>query len=364
MADKTVWDREIPVPVKVIQYIDDGVKEKLPGGTVFGEIYPSGASYWARTAKIEATDKNGDDSPFFIKVHQKDHGRDMVSAEFQAMSELYSVMPEIVAEPLAWGAYKDEPDTWFYICRFRELSEDIPDVSDFPALLAEMHKRGVSKTGEFGFPVTTFGGRNPRTFPVSKSWEETFSKGLSNTFDIEEESQGKTPEMTELRNGIMTKVVPRLLRPLETEGRKLTPTLVHGDIWDGNASVDVQTGTPLIFDATPMYAHNEYDLAPWWAPRHKMTGSYIAEYIKHYPVSEPTEDFRERGLLYMLNFDLLSSSLYPGNPRHRNLAMNTMRHLLDAFPLGYEGYQKEKVANAHLPNTDPEGQKAAETGGE
>ncbi|EFX06060.1 hypothetical protein CMQ_4129 [Grosmannia clavigera kw1407] len=194
----------------------------------------------------------------------------MVSAEFEAMTTLYQVMPEIVAEPLAWGGYEMENDTWFYICRFHELSEDIPDVSDFPALLAELHKRGGANETEFGFPITTYGGRNRRTFPVSKSWEETFSKGLHNTFDIEEETQGKPEEMTSLRKEFVAKIVPRLLRPLETEGRKLTPALVHGDIWDGNASVDVQTGLPLIFDATPMYAHNE---------------SYIDEYVKHYPIS-------------------------------------------------------------------------------
>jgi hypothetical protein len=42
------------------------------------------------------------------------------------------------------------------------------------------------------------------------------------------------------------------------------------------------------------------EMAPWWASRHKMTSTYIAEYIKHHPVSEPTEDFKDRGALYGL----------------------------------------------------------------
>jgi len=37
----------------------------------------------------------------------------------------------------------------------------------------------------------------------------------------------------------------------------LVPSLVHGDLWDGNASADVETGRPMIFDATPLYAHKE-----------------------------------------------------------------------------------------------------------
>jgi len=253
----------------------------------------------------------------------------MVSAEYEAMKALYSVMPEMVAEPLGWGPYEAEPDTWFFICRYCELSGGTPDASDFPALVAEMHSRGSSTKGEFGFPVVAFGGRNPSWFPVTNSWEETFSRGLARTFELEEETHGPDEEMRRLRDGIMTRVVPRLLRPLETEGRKLVPTLVHDDLWDGNASVDVNTGRPVIFDATPLYAHNECrchqavslsslvplellrlgesadvfadEIAPWWPPRHQVAkAGYIEEYLKHRPKSEPQEDFIDRDLLYSL----------------------------------------------------------------
>jgi protein-ribulosamine 3-kinase len=176
------------------------------------------------------------------------------------MKKLHGIMPEMVAEPLAWGAYTEESDTYFFVCRFCELSEDIPDVSDFPALVAEMHKRGVSETGELGHPYITYSGRNPQFFPPSKSWEECFSKGLMAEFELEEGTHGPDEEMRRLRDGIMTKVIPRLLRPLETEDRTLVPRLVHGDLWDGNASLDVSTGHPMIFDAVPLYAHNECKL--------------------------------------------------------------------------------------------------------
>lgn len=181
----------------------------------------------------------------------------MVSAEYFGMKLLYKAAPELVAEPLAWGAYTEEPDTYFFICRFHELSDGIPGVTDFPKLVAEFHKRNVSETGEFGFPITMYGGKNPQTFPLSKTWEGCFSKGLEKIFDMEEQTHGPDDELQQLREGLFTKVIPRLLRPLETEGRILTPTLVHGDLWDGNASVDVATGNPMFFDATPLYAHNE-----------------------------------------------------------------------------------------------------------
>jgi fructosamine-3-kinase len=205
-----------------------------------------------------------------MKVLQFDQGKDMVSAEYSAMCLLYSVKPEMVAEPVAWGAYVQEPDTYFFLCRFHQFrkaktpdgkelpdTHQIPDMDQLPMLLADLHRRGTSKTGEFGFPITTYGGRNPQTFPLCKTWEECFSRGLANIFDMEEEVQGPDDEMRQLREALMTKIIPRLLRPLETKGRTLTPSLVHGDLWDGNVAVDDATGRVIIFDATPLYAHNE-----------------------------------------------------------------------------------------------------------
>lgn len=89
----------------------------------------------------------------------------MVSSEYEGMKVLHSIVPEMVAEPIAWGAYKEEPDTYFFVCRYCELSDDVPSPSDFPALVAEMHRRSAKEGGEFGFPHTTFGGRNPQCFP-------------------------------------------------------------------------------------------------------------------------------------------------------------------------------------------------------
>ncbi|KAJ4300150.1 hypothetical protein N0V88_002819 [Collariella sp. IMI 366227] len=252
------------------------------------------------------------------------------------MSLLYSVMPEMVAEPLAWGEYKEAEEVYFFVCRFHEFSDGVPRVTAFPKLVAEFHRRSKppgpaqSKTGKFGFDMITYGGRNPQDFPLCDTWEESFTRGLGKLFDLEAEThKGEEggDDMQRLRKGIMDKVIPRLLRPLETEGRTLTPTLVHGDLWDGNASVDGTTGQSMFFDATPLWAHNESqladELAPWWLLRHEMTDAYIEEYKRHYDPAEPSEDFESRGALYAL-------------------AIATMEDLLSKFPLGYEGYASEK----------------------
>jgi len=341
-TDKNIWDKEVPVPPSTISYVNDGIRKKLPPGTVIAGIAPSGASYWARTAKIEATNLDGEDADYFVKVHQGEHGKTMVSAEFEAMSALFKIMPEIIARPVGWGSYESFPDTYFFVCEYHEMSEDIPDLSDFPALIAEMHKRGISPDGKFGFPLETFSGNAAQNFPVTDTWEECFSRGIQKIFAAETKTHGRDEELESLTTAMVEKVIPRLLRPLETEGRKITPTLVHGDMWEGNCSVDVATGSPMIFDAAPLYAHNEYELGAWRPPRHKITRAYIDEYIKHYQVSEPAEEFDDRGEMYCVRFDMHASSLFSGNTRFRKIGQETMSRLVKKYDEGYEGYAKRK----------------------
>ena len=54
----------------------------------------------------------------------------MASSEFEAMKALHAAMSELVAEPIGWGEYEEEPNFWFFLCRFCELDESIPEQLD------------------------------------------------------------------------------------------------------------------------------------------------------------------------------------------------------------------------------------------
>ena len=71
------------------------------------------------------------------------------------------------------------------------------------------------------------------------------------------ERGGPWPGLEGLDTAMIDKVIPRLLRPMETGGRSIKPSLVHGDLWCGNVAVDSATGRPLIYDPASFYAHNE-----------------------------------------------------------------------------------------------------------
>ena len=181
----------------------------------------------------------------------------MVSGEFASMKALHDTLPHFTPTPFAWGSYTSDPNIHFFLCGFVDMDEDLPEIQSFAASLAELHSKGLSPNGKYGFTVPTLQGTVPQFTDWTDSWEEFFSKSIRLVMENEERSQGSDPEVQQLCEATLNIVVPRLLRPLETGGRQIQPRLVHGDIWDGNVATDIATNTPIIFDATCIYAHNE-----------------------------------------------------------------------------------------------------------
>ncbi|KAL6714824.1 hypothetical protein ACLMJK_007084 [Lecanora helva] len=170
---------------------------------------------------------------------------------------------------------------------------------------------------------------------------------MKHMLDLEEQAQGPQPEeMKIIVQSLFDKVIPRLLRPLETGGRSVIPSLVHGDFWHGNTSTDVETGEPLVFDASAFWGHNEYDLRTMARrTRYKFGPVWQKEYLKHYPASAPLEDFDARSALYILRSELHDSALFPANPKYRQLFIQVARQLVEAYPGGYDAYLESSNQN-------------------
>lgn len=55
--------------------------------------------------------------------------------------------------------------------------------------------------------------------------------------------------------------------------------------------------TPAVWE---MMADKKRDIAPWGLLRHKLGKPYMSAYLRHFPISEPAEDFEDRNALYIL----------------------------------------------------------------
>jgi protein-ribulosamine 3-kinase len=181
----------------------------------------------------------------------------MMWYEFLSMTTLHETAPNLTPKPIAWGTYAATPTIHFFVSEFVEMSDDVPDPLPFMASLADLHTRGLSPNGKYGFQVPPFHRAMLGHTDWTDSWEDFFSKSMQRVFDFEERTYGPDAEMQQLKKAVLTKVIPRLLRPLETGGRTIEPRLIHGDIWDWNVSTKAEDDSPVIFDASCVYAHNE-----------------------------------------------------------------------------------------------------------
>jgi fructosamine-3-kinase len=178
-----------------------------------------------------------------------------LKGEFEGTSAIASITPDFVPKPLGWGTYVASPDTHFYLCEFHELVEELPDPGAFCAKVAELHR--THSSDKYGFHVVTYNGDLPQENGYTDTWEEFFANGLRHMFKLNLERGGPCDELQQLMPAMFEKVIPRLLRPLESGGNSIKPSLVHGDLWCGNAAIDVETEQPLVFDPSCFWAHNE-----------------------------------------------------------------------------------------------------------
>ena len=165
----------------------------------------------------------------------------------------------ILSQAQAWGTFKSNPDLHFLLTDFVEMEQEIPEKDAFTTMLADFHlaSRAVSPNGKFGFHCTTYNGNLAQDNTWTDTWEEYYKNNIVRMLQLEQEARGPCEELKELSEQLLEKVIPRLLRPLETGPIPLKPCLIHGDLWYGNTAIELDTGKPITFDASAFWGHNE-----------------------------------------------------------------------------------------------------------
>lgn len=216
-----------------------------------------GDSFWAATGRVDVELADGTDESFFIKLLLGEKGRLMVESEFESMRAIHQVCPTFVPTPIGWGSLASSAGTHFFLSEYMDFDTEMPGPEQFNDGLRTLHYNSISPNGKFGFHRETFSGNLSQFTEWEESWEKFFSKSLKRALEHEIEVKGYDPQFDILVPQIFGVVIPRLLRPLETEGRKVKPSLVHGDLWYANSAATVDGTRSVVFDACCFYAHNE-----------------------------------------------------------------------------------------------------------
>lgn len=195
---------------------------------------------------------------------------EIARGEYEATKTLYAVVPEHIPKPIGWGVCANNEARAFFLTDFLDIDDEMPETKELAELVAKIHEN-ISPTGKFGFHLTTFSGKHASDNRWCDTWEEFFTRAMKNTMDAERKVHGPNEELDHLSPLILTKVIPRLIRPMETNGRSITPVLLHGDLWHGNISIDKEKGSTILYDPCSLYGHHECKWQPlmlsrpnWW----------------------------------------------------------------------------------------------------
>ena len=156
---------------------------------------------------------------------------------------------------------------------------------------AELHRYRGKK---FGFSEDNLLGDSPQSnkpsMEGSLSWAVFYAENrLEFQTSLAVKNGYATPEMRNLMENLIKKV-PDLISGTEEE-----PSLLHGDLWNGNYLIDGR-GIPWLIDAAVYYGHREADMA-MTSLFGGFSNSFYSAYKSAYPI---VPGYAEREPLYQL----------------------------------------------------------------
>ncbi|KAI8630208.1 Fructosamine kinase-domain-containing protein [Xylariaceae sp. FL1651] len=333
------------------------VVDVMPKGTRVISAESSGISAWTKTAKVTVIWSDGHRQQYFLKCSTGDSSRALAEGEYHSAAAMNRVIAGFVPKPIGWGKYENEgEEVHFFLGVFHDMDfSTAPEPADFVAKIADIHRNGTSPNGMFGYPVPTVIGRMQRTVTWEKSWAASFTYQLKDVIGYDNETNGPWPELEAACNQLIDKVIPRLLGALQSEGREIVPSLIHGDLWERNVGIDMETGETILFDPGCTYAHNEMEFGTWrctWATYFN-SPVYMRLYQEHIEPSEPAEEWDDRNRLYSVHPYLTDSAGHPGSAS-RQIAYNDILYLCEKYaPLDslqkYDPKKDVTINKTHIP---------------
>ncbi|OAL05655.1 Ketosamine-3-kinase [Phaeosphaeriaceae sp. SRC1lsM3a] len=302
----------------------------------------------ASTSKIVSKLEDGSEKAFFMKTGSGEDAKVMFEGENASLQAIHDAVPSLCPQSFGHGHFESQPQTFFLVTDFLHLTSRAASKSSkaqsLAQKLAKLHTTpapvpdGYSKP-VFGFPVTTCCGDTPQDNSFKESWAEFYAENrLRFILRRAEKSNGSDKEFHKLVETTASKIVPRLIGDDHlNNGKGVTPVVVHGDLWSGNASVGVignDKGDPedVVYDSSACYAHSEFELGIM-----KMFGGFGGSFLKEYhelcPKTEPADEYEDRVKLYELYHHLNHYAMFGGS--YKSGATSIMRALVKKY--GGEG---------------------------
>lgn len=154
----------------------------------------------------------------------------------------------------------------------------------------EPERKPVEK---FGFHAVTCCGKIPLVNEWEDDWVSFYARHrLDYQIRLIQEEYGHR-EVGELWSKLQL-ILPKFFQPLKDKSVEIKPSLLHGDLWGGNAG-EITEG-PVIYDPASFYGHHEHELSI-----SSMFGGFNSKFYNAYHKIIPKESgFGKRQDLYQL----------------------------------------------------------------
>ena len=228
---------------------------------------------------------------YFVKLNQASQVS-MFEAEALGLQQMLQTDTIRVPKPICWGI---AGNSGYLVLEWLEIGGgNTKSWEQMGRMLAAMHL-ATSSQG-FGWDMNNTIGSTPQINTWTANWAEFYAKyRLLYQFQLARRRGGDFPQEKELLAAI-----PELLT------HQPQPSLVHGDLWSGNAGCTVWE--PIIFDPATYFGDREVDIAMT-----ELFGSFpVAFYRGYNEVWRLDEGYERRKTLYNLYHILNHFNLFGG----------------------------------------------------
>ncbi|KAF2208231.1 hypothetical protein CERZMDRAFT_101680 [Cercospora zeae-maydis SCOH1-5] len=301
-----------------------------------------GGSSFSSTSKISAQLDDGTAMSYFMKSGKGSDAKIMFEGEHASLNAIHDAVPTLCPKSYGAGTFSDSRDTHFLITDFLDLSargDASGHLQSLARKLAQLHTTpapipSTHSHPQFGFPVTTCCGATLQDNTYSSSWAHFYAnQRIRAIVKQARDRHDADKDLERLAEQLCDQVVPRLIGDDHlNNGNGVTPVVVHGDLWSGNASTGKLPGMSapeaVVYDSAACYAHSEFELGIM-----KMFGGFGGKFLQDYhdlvPKTEPVEEYDDRVKLYELYHHLNHYALFGGG--YKSGAVGMMRDLVRKY---------------------------------
>jgi fructosamine-3-kinase len=252
---------------------------------------------------------NGQDK-YFVKLNQANLV-EMFAAESKGLSEIAGTATIKVPTVICWGVADDQS---YLVLEYLDLIDNATpqNWNQMGRDLATMHRIRISPDRKFGWHIDNTIGSTPQVNTWEDNWATFFTNHrIGYQLQLAQSNGGKFPRAAQL-----IAKIPSLLANYRPK-----PSLVHGDLWSGNAGFTA-AGIPVIFDPATYWGDREVDVA-MAALFGGFPNAFFQGYADVYPLDP---DYSTRKILYDLYHILNHHNLFGGN--YQGQANNMIDRLL------------------------------------